>query len=267
MSLFQAILAIAILTTCSWLHAQDDGVYVGGQTDSAAIHLKLISGSIHSKNNANDRFRLDLCFDPEDRASGTAYHFVLAGNATTTSNFGRNGKNLTFLWDNLTLNEATSASKLFRLPLQVRQHPGHRIDAVFTTDKPEYAPNEAIIITVTLKNLGDEPLYFTRGLSGPKNTLFSFAPMSIPIGNTEVTKLYSGSFITVVETLPAHGEISMSTTLNEWFETKVPGRYHLLGSHLLELFKRPRSDSTVWESAVWVDYATRWFHFDVKRPE
>jgi hypothetical protein len=255
--------ALTNLIVLGGLHAQEDGVYESAPGNGPAVRLKILSGNILPLTNSNDLFNVDICFEPDGRPSGTVYYVVLDGRKKKRSSNGMNGENPTFSLDNLTHSEATSASALFGLPVQLRKHPGHRIDATFTTDKPEYAPGDPITVTVTIRNLGDEPIYFTKLNVGPKDDSFSFAPVSIPFGNAEVTKTYIGGGVSIVETLPAHGAISIAAKLDEWHETKIPGSYYFLGSYILEMFKDRNRPSF---SPIWVDYATRLFHFDVKKP-
>ena len=244
------------------LHAQEDGVYKSSPGNGPAIRLKVISGSIQSLDNGNEAFAANVCIDPDGRPSGTVYYLVLDGKRKPRSGSGMSGDNPTFSLNRLTPREAASASALFGLPLQLRKHPGHRIDATFATDKPAYEPGEPITVTVTIRNLGDEPIFLEFGHNGPKDTMFSFAAASIPLCNPEVTKQYVGGGITIIATLPAHGEISSTAKFDEWFETRIPGRYYILGSYLLEMFK-DRDDDT--HSPIWIDYATRLFVFDIKK--
>lgn len=264
MSIRAFVFVFIALLTLPGMSAQEDGVYQWSPHDGPAVKLKIIDGSICSLTNSNDAFSLRVTFDSDGRPSGTAYYMTLGGAEKRVSSSGTDGGSSSITIDRMTKEEALSVSKILGIPVQNREHPGHRIDAVFTTDKPAYAPGEAITVVMTLKNLGDEPIYFERMSCGPKDPSFSFSPVSIPFGNAEVTKLYTIICPSIIDTLPAHAEIRMSAKLDECVETKVPGRYHFLGSYILQIFKSNHADSF---SPMWLDYVTRGFHFDVQRPK
>jgi hypothetical protein len=251
------LIALVVHSTLRGLHAQEDGVYEWENRDGAAVKLKIVHGEIEALTNSNDLFNVHVCFDPNGRPSGTLYYLILNGVEKKISGYGRNGDNPTFMLQNLTRKEADSASAILELPLPLREHPGHRIDAVFSTDEPIYTPGEPILVTLTLKNLTDQPLIFTKGLSGPLNPQFTFA-VTGPRGSLAVNQSGGGSFVMVRETIPPHGEAKLPAKLSAWFDSNTPGRYYILGSYTLAIFKSPTD-----ESPVWFDYITRPFTFDV----
>jgi len=183
------------------LHAKD-GVHEVPEGNIPSVDITILGGSIRSPSNSNDQFMATISYDPAGKPPG--YFFMLDGKKVLRTGDGMSGTIPDFTLFNLTQGEAASASTLFGIPLQLRKHPGHRILASFTTDKPEYAPGDPITVTVTIKNISDEPVYFQYGHNGPKDTMFSFAPVNIPLGNAEVTKQYIGGGPFIIETLPAH---------------------------------------------------------------
>ena len=112
------------------------------------------------------------CFVPVGRPVGTQYYFVLDGKRMPPSYKGMTGNNDTLDLYNLTPHEAASASALLGLPLQLRKNPEHRIEATFVADKHEYAPGDPITVSVTIKNLDDEPIHFRKAYI--EHAMFSF---------------------------------------------------------------------------------------------
>jgi hypothetical protein len=242
--------------------AAEDGVYETAADGGLGkrVALTVTRGHILSQSNANDRWSAFVCFPQAGFLEGDRYTVVLAGKARRINGWGKSGDREYDFGLLLDAAEVEPARALFGLPVLPRHHPGYRIDGAFSTAKAVYEPGEKISVTLVIRNVGDQPFFFQRGgrQRGPRDDQFVFAGEG-PDGSLEIKQAFDFGGMSVIQPIPAHGELSLDVDLGGWIDARKPGTYQLTASYLLPVHEDDASAFAVWE-----DWLTRPFSFEVR---
>lgn len=260
--LIAAWLCVALLASSA--SAVEDGVYESDQTGALCkpVTLTVTRGRIHSLSNANDRWSAIVCFPQVGFQEGNRYSVVLGGRATKITSWGNSSdKEYVFSLEFMS-SELEAAKALFGLPVEARQHPAYAIDGSFTTDKGIYLVGEKIVVTMVIRNVGDQPFRFFKGghQRGPRDDQFHFSGVG-PDGGTLMVKsaMNFGGMGSVI-TIAPHDQVSLSVDLDGWIDASQPGYYTLMVSYLLPI----HATDDVSKSETWEDYLTRPCTFEVQ---
>src|SRR5262249_13658541 len=122
--------------------------------------------TIHSLANDNSRFVLTLKNVQPLAAAGEIRWVTLVVDGVAMPSYGQNQHvdgtmDLAFTFDGLAWAQKFAAS--LNCKLQLRKNPGHRIEALWRTDKDEYRVGEPITVTLELRNAGDKTVSFQNG--------------------------------------------------------------------------------------------------------
>jgi hypothetical protein len=148
----------------------------------------------------------------------------------------------------------------YKIEPKLRKHPGHRYEVRWVSDKPEYAPGEAVKLRMELKNTGTGLLRFTFGgkQRGPRNNQFRFIAQASYSGGKAVPDTGdSTNFGGIMGTqFLKPGEVfTADVDLSKWFTFTDPQTYRITGVFEMPVLD-PNGSTNSFGPTVWDDLAT-----------
>jgi hypothetical protein len=225
------------------------------------LATKFGAAAVHSTNNSNTRFHLDLSgAGPLPQAQLGGYTALLIGGRCfmvySRSDPEKNG----------TLNVSSvihgeEAVKAVALALKAepvqRKHPGHKFAVTFEPDKESYRPGEAVTLTMKIKNVGDQTVSFHDGgrQRGPRDNQFGFTAMrgggsGKAVPDTGDPTNFGG--LGSNRALKPGDVFQKKVSLDKWFQFKDADTYLITASYRLEFHEPDEKTYRV----IWDDFAT-----------
>lgn len=249
------------MTAAPAAEAAPDGLYLLGPGDRPLrpVSNPIFRATLRAQDNGNEHFTLLLHsrtpFPQEERDA--VLGLILAGQPIRIKSGGSNGNDDFFKSPTLPSTETIDAAiKLYRPEVLKKFHPGHQILARFAPVQSEYSLGDAIILRLTLTNVGDKPFTFVQGgrNRGARDNQFDFTARflgkSVPDVGDPMHMGGTGGIIT----LEPGAKREIEVNLKQWFSFDKPGFYLVRGSYALEL----RADNRpVWEEFVGGEFYVR----------
>ena len=137
----------------------------------------------------------------------------------------------------------------------VRSHPGHRLVVTFEPEKARYAPGEAVVLVMTIRNVGDAPVSFADGgmQRGPRNNQFGFTAFRSnghgkPVPDAGEPRNFGG--LVGRPTIKPGEAFTKRVELGKWFEFDEADSYRITG-----LYRMAIADADLAAPALWDDFA------------
>jgi hypothetical protein len=225
------------------------------------LTAKFGAATIHATNNGNTRFRLDLAGAgplPQAQLGGSlailigGRCFMIYSRSDPQNDGTRNFSSV------IHGEEAVKvvAAALKAVPV-LRKHPGHKFAVTFEPDKESYRPGAPIMLTMTIKNVGDQTVCFHDGgrQRGPRDNQFGFTAMrgggwGKPVPDTGDPTNFGG--MGSYRTLKQGDVFQKKVSLDKWFQFKDADTYLINATYRLE-FHEPNAKSY---RVIWDDFAT-----------
>ena len=237
------------------MELDDQSIYLGELVTDNLGTVKL-----HSQTNDNAQFHLTMeSCGPVNEGQAPFHSAVLViGNRgfRLTGGSRSNGEGEAFSMLSAAvpdLNSAEHVAEHLGIDDGKREHPGHRLLAVWKPVQTSYSPDEPVLVELELTNVGDVPLIFMDGgqQRGARNNQFGFACFHNmkPVPDVGDPMNFGGLARTVV--LKKGETFTKSIDLRGWYELNEAGSYQLRCSFQLMLQKSEQAYDVAWE-----DYAT-----------
>lgn len=204
--------------------------------------------SLVSMSNDNSRFRLRMKAGPIARDTDWKHLALVVGDlcmpAACYSEVKANG--LLSIDATVASKEAAERiAKELHIKPRLRTHPGHKLRVTVQPKWHSYRPNEPIILTMTITNVGKTTVRFMDGgkLRGQRNNQFSFIVGPRPIADTGDPIGFGG--IATLKKLKPADTFSKKVILTNWFKFTETGHYEIAALYELNLVDE--SDYTIWE--------------------
>ncbi len=228
-----------------------------------ALALRIEQAVLSAKDNANERFSLELRV-PYDAALSPPGSLILVvgGEVHVSSGGGSSGTTWSHPWFALRGRATAEAvGKHLGIAPRLRRHPGHRLEVSFVPAKPAFAPGEPVRATFRMKNVGDSPVAFVHGgrNRAPRDNQYDFLARLggrlVPdVGNNVH---YGG--LSQRRVIPPGGTFEEEVDLGKWFAFTERGLYEIVGMYALTLLD-PATDDQI---PLWEDHAAAPFLVEV----
>ncbi len=214
--------------------------------------------TVTSLANDNSRFELKWTYsgpiDAAPTAAGTALVIDGVGTVASGGFSGRPGDpmGLLFLIPGEELAKKTAAR--FKTGLQLRKHPGHRLEVRWTADKESYQVGEPVVLKVTIRNSGDAVVSFNVGNKqrSPRDGRFRFLAYGNggegkAVPDTGDPQNFGGKGY--YKTLLPGDVFEKTVELDKWFKFTEPGIYRITGIYEIDLLKEG-DFFTIWDELL-----------------
>jgi hypothetical protein len=239
------------------LDAKEGALLEVGQKQYRVQNVKLDdvveSWRILSQDNCNTRYWINMKPTPFPEKN---FHGLIVkgkGFLIVSSGHGASGEMIDSISFYADSQIATKVAKAFKVPLEKRHHPGHKLRAQFVFDETN---GRTVILTIT--NLGDNTVIFTDGgmNRGMRNNQFGFAGFrnSKPMLDRGSPVNFGG--MSTYVTLKQGKTFEKSVDLTKWFDLSEKGYYDIIGTFYLE-FHSSIEDHRI----LWTDYVGARFTF------
>ena len=225
------------------------------------VSYQILSARVVSDDNLNKHFRVQFTTPYLNVPDGDLDKsvLVLAGRRFETWKSGWAGepKTSTYTVEVETAASAQVVAQFFKVEPQLRRHPGYRLATSFRPTREQYRRGENVIVTMTVANVGTEPVFLLVGGRdrGFRDNQFGFSLVHNGRGvpdtgaATHLGGLVGTHMLRPGETLTGDANLSL------WFDTTSPGFYEAVGTYAVSFVADASSFDVIWTDVLAGEFA------------